>query len=167
MLRRALLVLCLGALVATTAVGQEEATLAAADVTEKVVFGSPEWVKIARTVLEELVAEHGEIGRSFSACEVFTDSPPGMAGPDETTAAWHFRIVGKTVTVGEGEIEGADLDVRVAYEAALPMARFVYTPELIERMRAAPQAEGDSAGDRPDMPTYLVELHNRMAVVTQ
>lgn len=177
MLRRALYVLCLGVLVAATAAGQEGGTLvevpneeteageeAAADVTEKVAFASSEWVDIARTVLEELVAEHGEAGKSFSACEVFTDAPQGLAGPDPTTAAWYFRIDGKTVTVGEGEIEGADLNVRVDYTQVLPIARMVYTPEMVLRTRASqPETEDDS----PTLPTYLVELHNRLAVLTQ
>ncbi len=125
--------------------------------TGKVAFASPAWVDIARIVLEELVAKHGEAGKSFSVCEVFTDAPPGMSGADATTASWHFRIVDKTVTVGEGEIKQADMNIRFDYESALPMARLVYP---------AP-AEGGSTGDRSRLPSYLVELHNRMAVVTQ
>ncbi|MFQ5926332.1 MAG: hypothetical protein ACE5MH_02735 [Terriglobia bacterium] len=136
--------------------------------TEKVAFASPEWVAIARTVLEELVAKHGEAGKSLSVCEVFTDAPPGMAGGDETTAAWHFRIVDKTVTVGEGEIPDADMKVRVDYKSALPMARLVYTPELLAQMeRNPPQVEAQASGDRSNLPSYLVELHNRLAEVTQ
>ena len=133
--------------------------------TEKVPFASPEWVAIARTVLEEIVALHGEKGKKFSACEVFTGAPPGMAGKDESTAAWHFHIDGKKVTVSEGSVEGADLNVSVDYEAALPMARLVYTPELIEQMRQnSPQV--DASSSTPAIPQYLVELHNRLAVVT-
>ncbi len=135
------------------------------DVTQKVTFASVEWVDLARTVLEELVAAHGESGKSFSVCEVFTDAPEGLAGPDATTAVWHFRIVDKAVTVGEGEINGADLDVRVAYAKALPMARMVYTPEMAKQLRAArAQAEGDA---QPTPPAYLLELHNRLALATK
>ena len=135
---------------------------------EKLAFASPEWVDSARIVLEELVAKHGETGKSFSACEVFTDAPPGMAGADATTAAWHFRIVDKTVTVGEGEITDADMNVRVDYESTLPVARLVYSPEIIARMqRGPPQVEGESSGAGSNLPSYLVELHNRMAVVTR
>ena len=116
-------------------------------------------------MLDELVSEHGEPGKSFSACEVFTDAPEGLAGPHPTTAAWHFRIVDKTVTAGEGEIDGADLSVNVAYQQALPFARRVYTPEMAAQMRAS-RAEADS-GDQPTPPAYLLELHNRLAVLTQ
>ena len=128
--------------------------------TEKVVFASPEWVDIARGVLEELVAKHGKTGRSYSVCEMFTDAPPGMADADTTTAAWHFRIVDKTVTVDEGEISDAEMNVRVDYESVLPMVRLVYTPEILAKMARSPT-------DRSDMPSYLVELHNRLAVATQ
>ena len=136
----------------------------ALSVTQKVVLGSVEWVDLARTVLEELVAEHGETGKSFSACEVFTDAPEGLAGPDPTTAAWHFRIVGKTVTVGVGEIERADINVRAPYAQVLSVAKMVYTPEMIARARARqPQAEAGANA----APAYLVELHNRLAVLTK
>ena len=143
--------------------------------TEKVAFASPAWVAIARTVLEELVAEHGESGKSFSVCEEFTGAPPGMAGRAKTIAAWHFRIVGKTVAFGEGKIAKADVNVRVDYEAALPLARLAYTPEMLahtERNRPEDDSAGDRASlpaidDSADLPAYLIELHNRMAVVTQ
>ncbi|MCH7811394.1 MAG: hypothetical protein IH958_02070 [Chloroflexi bacterium] len=136
--------------------------------TKKFAFASPAWVDFARTVLEELVADHGEAGRSFSVCEVFTGAPPDVAGSGATTVAWHFRIVDKTVTVGEGEIIDADMNVRVDYQSVLPMARLVYTPEILAQLeRDAPQAADGSTGDRSNMPPYLVELHNRLAVATQ
>ena len=146
----------------------EDVAAPATGVTEKFAFASPEWVDIARSVLEELVAEHGEPGKSYSVCEVFTNAPPGLAGADATTAAWHFRIVDKTVTVGEGEISDADMNVRIDYESVLPVARLVYTPEILARAeRNPPQFEGESTGDRSNMPSYIVKLHNRLAVVTQ
>ena len=58
----------------------------------------------------------------------------------------------------------ADFDVRVDYETALPAARLVYTPERVAAARAA--RDGD-AGEGPSMPPYLVELHNRMAAITE
>ncbi len=133
--------------------------------TEKVVFASAEWVDLARTVLEELVAEHGESGKSFSVCEVFTDAPEGLAGPDATTAAWHFRIVDKTVTVGEGEITGTDMNARAAYAQVLPMVKMVFTPEMVKQAQSMQPEGGDD--EKPALPSYLVELHNRLAVVTK
>ncbi len=145
----------------------EDITAPVTHVTEKVAFASPEWVEIARVVLEELVAEHGETGRSYSVCEVFIDAPPGMAGSDETTAAWHFRIVNKTVAVGEGEIADAELNVRVDYQAALPAARRIYAREMASRTDGDPRVDSETTRDRSNMPRYLVELHNRLAELTQ
>jgi len=129
---------------------------------EGVTFGSAQWLELARRVLETLVAEHGEDGRSFSACEVFTDAPDGLMGADDHTAGWHFVIDGKTVTVGEGAIEGADMSVRVPYRRALPMAR-----------RAVPSFGIMVYGvlcrliRRPAPPVYLADLHNQLARVTR
>ncbi len=135
---------------------------------EKVAFASSAWVDFARAVLEDLVAKHCETGKSYSVGEVFTDAPSGIADVDATAVAWHFRIVDKTVTVGEGEITDADMNVRVDYDSVLPLVRLVYTPEMLARAeRNPPQVEGASTGDRSNMPSYLVELHNRLAVVTQ
>ena len=130
--------------------------------TKKLVFASADWVDHARTVLEELVAEHGETGKSFSVCEAFTDAPEGLAGPDATTAIWHFRIVDKTITVGVGELEGADFSVRADYQKVLPLAKTVYTPEMVAQRRAS-----QTGNDQPSPPAYLVELHNRLAILTQ
>ena len=132
------------------------------EATEKLVFASPEWVNYARVILEKLVAEHGEAGNTFSVCEIFTNAPDGLAGPDPTTAVWHFRIVDKTVMVGEGKIDGADYNARVTYEQALLMARTVYTPEMVKKMRAE---RAKASGPTP--PPYFMELHNRLAIVTQ
>ena len=143
----------------------EARTAATASVTEKAVFASSEWVDMARTVLEELVAEHGETGKSFSVCEVFTDAPEGLAGADATTAAWHFRIVDKTVTVGEGEIAGADMNARVGYAEMMPHVKMVFTPEMVKQAQSMqPQGGGDGNATPP---SYLVELHNRLAVLTK
>ncbi len=133
--------------------------------TEKVVFASHEWLVLARKVLEELVVEHGEAGASFSVCEAFTDAPEGVAGPQGATAAWHFRIVDKSVTVGAGEIEGADMFLRVPYRRAVRGARFVY-PGFV-RFLVWPLGLIARLRGRPSPPPYLMELHNRLARVTQ
>ncbi len=142
--------------------GQDLAADAATTATEKVAFAGAEWVDIARSVLEELVAEHGRPGATFSVCETFTGAPPDVAGDGSTTAAWHFRIDGNAVTVARGEIDGADMNVRADYEASLPAARLVYTPEMLAKRASKPAAFG-----QPDFPPYLIELHNRLAVLTK
>ncbi len=60
------------------------------------------------------------------------------------------------------------MNVRTDYESALTVAPLVYTPEILARLeRDAPQAADGSTGDRSNMPPYLVEAHNRLAVATQ
>ena len=132
----------------------------------KVDFAGAAWVDAARAVLEELVAEHGEEGARLSVCEAFTDAPARVAASG--TAAWHFTIDGKSVLVGQGELEDADIVIRADYETALPGARTVYTPEFLAQRESMPPAETPPGvkGDLGALPPWLVELHNRLAVVT-
>ena len=127
----------------------------------KVVFASRAWVDAARVILEALVAENGEPGRRFSLCERFRDVPRDVAPLG--AAAWHFRIDGKSVVVGSGEIGNADVTITADYDAILPGARRVYGPEDLAR-RGEPI--GVTQGDLSKAPAYLIELHNRLALIT-
>lgn len=132
----------------------------------KLAFASRAWVDAARAILEDLVSRHGEPGRCFSVCERFTGAPSDVA--HSGIAAWHFRIDGQSVIVGEGEVGDADVVITADYNATLPNARLVYTPEVLAQ-RAAERAHGARPGVVGDMskaPAYLVDLHNRLAVVT-
>lgn len=134
--------------------------------TNKVHFASAAWVDLARTVLEELAAEHGEEGVRLSVCEIFTDAPAHVA--ESGTAAWHFAMDGKRVTVAQGEMAEADVVIRADYETSLPGARAVYTPEYLAKMPSMPPPKipPEIKGDTSAFPRWLVELHNRMAVAT-
>lgn len=132
----------------------------------KVVFASSEWLELAREVLEDLVAQHGSPGASFSVCEVFTNAPEGLMGPDPTSAAWYFRIRDNAVSVGAGEIEGADMRIRVDYAKALPAARRVY-PVFLAKLLMPVVRLLSYLRRRPSPPSYLLDLHNRLALVTQ
>ena len=134
--------------------------------TAKVDFASAAWVDMARAVLEELVAEHAEDDTKLSVCEAFTDAPARVAASG--TAAWHFAIDGKSVTVGQGELGEADVIIRADYETSLPGARAVYTPEFLAQRESMPPPEipPEVKGDTSAFPSWLVELHNRLAVVT-
>lgn len=141
------------------------------DIDAKVPFVSPAWVDIARGVLEELVAEHGADGTSYSVCEAFAEAPREIADADGF-AAWHFYVDGKSVRVAVGRVDDADIQIQATWELALPSARLVYTPELIaQRTANPPQRPPDPnekvTGDMSGLPAYLGELHNRLAVVTQ
>ena len=133
---------------------------------DKVDFASAAWIVAARSVLEDLVRTHGEPGKRFSVCEVFTDAPAHVAPAG--VAAWHFRIDGGRVEVGAGAADGVDVTIRADYASTLPSARLVYTPEVLEARAKAPPPENPPSieGDMSKAPPYLIELHNRLAVIT-
>jgi hypothetical protein len=136
------------------------------DAGEKLAFAGAAWIAAARDILQQLVAEHGEPGRRFSVCERFSAAPAEVSPTG--TASWHFRIEGRSVTVAPGEIADADVQISADYEVTLPIARLVYTPEILAR-RGAEREAGPAPGVEGDMskaPAYLVELHNRLAIVT-
>ncbi|MCY3814390.1 MAG: hypothetical protein OXH15_21640 [Gammaproteobacteria bacterium] len=130
--------------------------------TAKVDFAGAAWVDAARGVLEELVAEHCDDDTRLSVCEVFTDVPAKVA--PSGTAAWYFFINGRSVTVGTGEVDDTDVKIRADYETALPGARTVYTPEIVAELSSRPPP--DVQGDTSIFPAWLVELHNKMALIT-
>jgi hypothetical protein len=141
------------------------------DETKKFPFAGPAWIDVARDVLTDLVTRHGEEGRTFSVCEIFTNAPTEVA--PSGVAAWHFVIDGKSVIVGAGERAGTDATIRADYQAALPVARLIYTPEFLAKRaakaaaeRAASGASPNAEGNTKEAPPYMVELHNRMAAVT-
>jgi hypothetical protein len=132
----------------------------------KLAFASAAWVDEARRVLEDLVSANGEAGRRFSVCERFTSAPVDIA--PSGTAAWYFRIDGKSVAVAAGEAADVDVQITADYEATLPAARRVYTPEILAA-RATERAATPPPGIKGDMskaPSYLVDLHNCLALVT-
>jgi hypothetical protein len=133
---------------------------------DKVEFASAAWVDAARVVLQDLVAEHCDGDAKLSVCEVFSGAPASVAASG--TAAWHFYIDGKSVLVGCGEVDDADVTIRADYAAALPGARLIYTPEVLAQMQSQPPPDPPPQieGDPSTFPAWLVELHNKMAVIT-
>jgi hypothetical protein len=132
----------------------------------KVEFASAEWISAAQEILADLAASRGRDEDHFSVCEQFTDAPESVAAGG--LAAWSFQIRGKTVEVRAGVLESAEVMIRGDYATTLPIARLVYTPEyLAERQRKREAGElPKPAGDWTRAPTYLTELHNRLAVIT-
>jgi hypothetical protein len=129
----------------------------------KVRFLSAAWIDAARTFLEDLVWRNGEPGRSFSLCERFTGAPDDIA--PQGVASWHFRIVGKSVEVGSGEIGDCDVVITSDYDTALPDARRFY-PQDASAQTAAKASRSGLEGDLTRAPPYLVELHNLLAEIT-
>ena len=132
--------------------------------TAKVILASPEWLALAREILEDLVATYGQPGKSFSGSETFIDAPAGLIGPEPTVAAWHFTIEDKTVAVGEGAIDGADIIVKVSYERALKGAKVVY-PAIVGWLAMPIVNVLGFFRRKSSPPAYLMQLHNRLAVL--
>lgn len=132
----------------------------------KVEFASAAWIAAAQDILADLAATRGRDEDLFSVCEQFSGAPESVAVGG--LAAWFFRIRGKSVEVRAGVLHEADVVVQADYTATLPTARLVYTPEyLAERQRKRESGEAPApTGDWSRAPTYLVELHNRLAVIT-
>lgn len=133
---------------------------------DKVEFATHAWIEAARMALQEIVTEHGKPGARFSLCEVFTNAPSHLTATG--SVAWHFYIDGRSVVVSAGEVDDADVKIRTDYQGILPRARQIYTPEILaERASEPPEAGFDAVeGDMSLVPDYLVELHNRLAVIT-
>ena len=137
----------------------------------KAPFASPTWVDMAREVLEELVARHGQGGETYSVCEAFAEAPAEIADAGGF-ASWHFYVDGASVRVGIGRIDDADVQIQASWALSLPGARLVYTPEVLAEWEKNPPQRPDDPhekveGDMAALPAYLLELHNRMAVVTE
>lgn len=137
----------------------------------KVPFASPAWVHTARGVLEDLVAQHGEDGNTYSVCEAFAEAPKEISDANGF-AAWHFYVDGKNVRVGTGRVTDTDIQIQATWELSLAGAKTVYTPELrAEWEKNPPERPPDPnqkiEGDMTTLPSYLSELHNRLAVVTE
>jgi hypothetical protein len=133
----------------------------------KVIFASDEWIDFAREELDDLVGQHGEEGINFSLCEVFTDAPKTIN--PSGTVSWYFSIEGKKVIVAPGVYNKADVMIRTDYQRVLKQARTIYTDEyLAARADEVPGSQFDYAeGDFSLTPSYINELHNRLAQVTK
>ena len=137
----------------------------------KVPFASSAWVEIARSVLEDLVSQHGEDGVNYSVCEAFADAPKEISDADGF-AAWYFYVEGKSVRVGVGRVTNTDIQIQATWELSLEGARTVYTPELLAEWEKNPPVRPPDPnqkieGDMTTLPTYLSALHNRLAVLTE
>ena len=121
---------------------------------EKVEFASPAWIKLAASILTELVGTQGKPEDEFAVCEVFHNVPEHVHSED--TVAWHFHINGQSVVVGVGEAEDVDMRIVAEYNEALAAARLVYPPDKLSAREP----------DAIQLPEYLLELHNRLAART-
>ena len=144
---------------------------------DRVEFISPAWIALAREVLTDLFANAKQdlSGVTFHMCEVFTDVPEHLAQTDDGRAGWHFRVNGKSVEVGSGEIDDADMKIIADYATILPAAKMMYGKDTASAMQANQKtqaaalkngkvrSEGDFSKLPPALMSILMPLHNRLA----
>ena len=136
----------------------------------KHVLGSPEWIACAGRILKELVAEFGETGQSFSGCEILVGGPKEIADADGC-ACWSITVDGKNLRFHPGRADDTELVLQATWELELTGARTVYTPEYLAEQERSPTPRPEDPnlalqGDLSKLPAWMLEFHNRMAVVT-
>ena len=96
---------------------------------KKFEFVSDQWIDQAKIILENLVAQFGKEGVSFSVCETFSDTPKEIDTLGKVS--WHFYINGKSVQVSKGKVEDVDVKINFDYKKASVIAKIIYTEERI------------------------------------
>ena len=132
----------------------------------KAIFGSSEWLAIAREVLTDLVKTQADPDGRFSMCEVWTNVPAGSVGASESgRAGFYLRVQGMTSELSKGEVGDVDLKFVLDYETAARLARVTFGDGNQE---SSPAVDVESSpamevqGDVTLMPSYMQELHNRL-----
>ena len=141
---------------------------------EKYSYGSPQWVKHAEKVINDLIKGAGDSadGVKYSVCEVYNDGPSHISN-EKGEVAWYFKIKGKQVTVGTEEIDDVNFKLMGDYELLSQMSRLLFgVPEDVKKMNelvkeAKKSGKMSYEGDNRTSPKYLAPMHNIMAKVTK
>jgi hypothetical protein len=139
---------------------------------DKFEFASPEWIGTLKILLAKYSGAAGP-STNLSICEIFTNVPKHLDKHGNGTIAWHCIVKnGKLVKFDETAIPEADVRTEVDYNFVLPIARKVYTPEVmpeVDAYMAKGVAEGKSkptGKDRTRVPPNFIAMHNDLAVLT-
>ena len=137
-------------------------------------YGTPEWVEVAKSVLE---AHVGNLSQSLEAASPFTIcvvgyNPPAylhLKGP----IAWHGTLEGTNVSVGSGELDAGQCDVKIVGDHSIisNIARVVYhgnDPQLVSaaRERLAKLSRWENSGEFPShtvLNALIRKFHDSMA----
>jgi hypothetical protein len=138
---------------------------------DKFEFASPAWI----AALKDLIAIHTKKagdGLELSICEVFTNVPKHLDKHGTGVIAWHCLIKDGKVHFEETAIPEADVRTESDYAFIVPIARKVYTPEImseVDAYMAKGAAEGklkSTSRNRSKVPASFIEMHNDLAVRT-
>jgi hypothetical protein len=137
---------------------------------DKLEFASEAWFEALKALLPKYAAGAGP-DLELSLCEVFTGVPAHLDAHGNGVIAWHCRIKGGQIDFLRTEADDCDYKTVIDYEAVLPMARFVVTPETraaYDALGAAAAASGKvkRSGDPSRIPPSFYGMHNDLAVRT-
>ncbi len=139
---------------------------------DKFEFASPAWIAALKELLVKYSAAAGP-STNLSICEVFTNVPKHLDKHGNGIIAWHCIVKdGKLAKFEETAIPEADVRTEVDYNFVIPIAKKVYTPEVmpeVDAYMAKGVAEGKSKStgrDRSKVPASFVSMHNDLAVRT-
>jgi hypothetical protein len=138
---------------------------------DKFEFASPAWLAALK---EQLEIHTGRESKDFdlTICEIFTNVPKHLDKNGNGVIAWHCKIAGGKVHFEETAIPEADIHSEADYAFIVPVAKWVYTPEVMKEVDAY-TAKGIAEGkmiprskNRGKVPPHFVEMHNNLAVRT-
>jgi hypothetical protein len=141
------------------------------DQVSKFEFASPEWLDALQERLAFYTEQAGP-DLELSLCEVFTGVPAHLDKHGNGTIAWHCLIKNGQVHFEEVAIDEADVRSETDYEFILPVARRVYSPEVmpeVDAYIATGVADGrmkSTGKDRSKVPASFIQMHNDLAVRT-
>ena len=134
-------------------------------------FASPEWIAALRELLQVYTKKAGP-QLDLSICEIFTGVPKHLDKNGDGVIAWHCRIRNGQVHFEETPIAEADVHTKVDYDFIVPVARRVYTPEVMDEVNAYTArgvAEGkmiSTGKNRTKVPPEFYDMHNDLALRT-
>jgi hypothetical protein len=138
---------------------------------DKFEFASPAWFAALKELLVVYTKKAGP-GLELSICEVFTGVPKHLDKHGNGVIPWHCIIKDGIVHFEETAIPEADVRTEVDYDFVVPIARRVYTPEVMAEVDAY-SAKGIAEGkmivtsrNRSKVPPVFVGMHNDLAVRT-
>jgi hypothetical protein len=138
---------------------------------EKFEFASPAWLAALKELLGVYTRKAGD-GFELSICEVFTGVPEHLDKHGTGVIAWHCLIKDGAVHFEETAISEADVRTESDYAFIVPIAKKVYSPEVMPEVDAY-MAKGIADGklistsrNRAKVPPFFSGMHNELAVRT-
>ena len=138
-------------------------------------FASPQWLAALHGIIVERADREAEVKPqlSMSICEVFTDAPARLAGP-ERRIVWSCVVQGGEIDFRLAERDDVRMKVVVPYDKVLALGRYdtrgdpARAAELAA-IAAALRASGDmqTIGPHHPEPQAISSVHDAIARLTE